>query len=321
MTAEPGESCTLCGGRERRVRFGMAEGFRVEECASCGLGATAPALPDSEIGRFYPARYYGTANRRFTPALERLVPLFRARRVREIERRTRAAQGRMLDVGCGRGILPAQMRARGWDAHGIEISDTAAHHARDVLGLPVHVGSLVDSPYADGFFDAIVIWHVLEHVRDPRAALEKAHRLLAPGGLLMVAVPNSESLQARATGRHWFHLDLPRHFHHFRLSALSRLLGECGFSVAKVSHFALEQNPYGWIQSLLNRAGFRPNLLYEVLKEPHARSLVSPLRAEPLQTLATLALLPFVVPASFALFLLETLLRKGGTVEVYARKR
>jgi 2-polyprenyl-3-methyl-5-hydroxy-6-metoxy-1,4-benzoquinol methylase len=297
----------------------MPDGFTVAECAACGLVATSPALPASEIGRYYPETYYGKKNRRFNPVLEKLVVFFRLRRVREIERR--AARGRVLDVGCGRGILPALMRTRGWDAHGVEISRTAARHAIEELGVPVFVGPLEESDYQDAFFDAVVIWHVLEHVQAPRAALAKANAILKPGGLLMIAVPNFDSLQAKVGGPAWFHLDVPRHYFHFRLGVLENLLEEEGFTVEKVSHFSLEQNPYGWIQTLLNRLGIRANLLYDLLKRRAARSVGSPLREYPWQTLATVAALPLVVPLSFLLFFLEATIRRGGTVEVYGRKR
>jgi 2-polyprenyl-3-methyl-5-hydroxy-6-metoxy-1,4-benzoquinol methylase len=313
--------CAACGGSDRRALFVAGEGFRLEECLSCGLVATWPALPASEIGRYYPEQYYGEKNRRFNPLFERLVPIFRERRARQIVERTGLDRGRMLDVGCGRGILPAQMRDRGWQAHGIEISETAARHAREVLGLPVFVGAFEESPYEKESFDAIVIWHVLEHLPDPRAVLRTAYALLRPGGLLMIGVPNFDSLQAKLTGPDWFHLDVPRHYFHFRLGVLTRLLTEAGFAIEDVSHFNLEQNPYGWIQSLLNRAGFRFNLLYDLLKNPAARSERHAARRHPVQTVLTAALLPLVLPLSFLLFFVEVLLRRGGTVEVYARKR
>jgi hypothetical protein len=128
-------------------------------------------------------------------------------------------------------------------------------------------------------------------------------------------------VQAHVTNRHWFHLDLPRHFHHFRLSWLSRLLDECGFSVAKVSHFSLEQNPYGWIQSLLNQLGFRFNLLYDFIRNSSARTVRRPLFEHPMHTALMIAAMVAVVPLSLALFLLEVALRRGGTVDIYALRR
>jgi len=311
-------SCASCGGSSRRPLFKIDDKFSLVRCETCGLVATSPPVPPAEIGRYYPASYYGDNNRRFNALLEGLIPFFRNRRAVAIERF--APKGRILDVGCGRGILPALMRERGWDAHGLEFSETSARHARDVLGLPVFVGDFLLSPYAESSFDAVVLWHVLEHVPDPVATLVRAREILKPGGLLVIAVPNFESLQARFAGRHWFHLDVPRHYHHFGLALLKRLLTSNGFSILDVSHLSLEYNPYGWIQSLLNRLGFRSNLLYDMLKNPSARALRHPFRSAPLQSLLTLALLPVVVPVSFGLTLLEVLLRRGGTVEVYARR-
>jgi 2-polyprenyl-3-methyl-5-hydroxy-6-metoxy-1,4-benzoquinol methylase len=310
-------NCAACGSDSTRHILEVDDTFSLVRCEQCGLIATAPSVLPADIGRYYPQSYYGEDNRRFNALLEGLIPYFRDRRARAIERFV--PKGKVLDVGCGRGILPALMRERGWDAQGLEFSEAAAHHARNELGLPVFVGDFIESSYAEASFDAVVLWHVLEHVPDPVATLAKAHRLLRSGGLLVIAVPNVESLQARWTGRHWFHLDVPRHYHHFGLRVLIRMLRSNGFGILDVSHFSLEYNPYGWIQSILNKLGFRYNLLYDLLKNASARSVADPWRAEPVQMLLTLGALPVVAPMSFGLTLLEVLLRRGGTVEVYAR--
>ncbi len=310
------DRCTLCSSPDVHRLFTVEDGFSVAECRGCAAVVTVPLVDDAEIGSYYPQEYYGRGGKRFNPVFESLIRWFRARRARAIERFV--PHGRILDVGCGRGLLPALMRERGWDAHGLEVSATAAHHARDVLGIPVFVGDLLSSPYPPASFDVVVIYHVLEHMRDPIAALKRAHEILRPGGLLVVAVPNFESLQARVTNRHWFHLDVPRHYHHFRLSWLSRLLGERGFSVAKVSHFSLEQNPYGWIQSLLNQLGFRFNLLYDFIRNSSARTVRRPLLEHPMHSAMMVVAMLAVVPLSLGLFLLEVMLRRGGTVDIYA---
>jgi SAM-dependent methyltransferase len=317
LTATP-RSCPVCAGERWRTIESVGAGFRLEECAGCGLVATAPPVQEETIAAYYPVTYYGEANRRFHRVLEALIRVFRARRCAAIERRV--ARGRLLDVGCGRGLLPYLLRRRGWDAWGLEISEIAAANARDVFGVPMHVGSLEQSPFAPGSMDAVVFWHVLEHVRDPGAALRRSREILRPRGLLVIAVPNYDSLQARWTGRHWFHLDVPRHYHHFRTGTLRRILEVNGFTVESVHHFSVEQNPYGWIQSLLNKMGLRRDHLYEVLKSPSARSERNLVRRYPLQSLLTFVALIPVLPASLALFLIETVLRRGGTIEIYARK-
>ena len=307
-----------CGMDSLRHFLTIDEAFSLVRCGDCGLVSTFPPVPREEIGHYYPPSYYGDNNRRFNALLEGLIPFFRNRRAKAIERFVRT--GRILDVGCGRGILPALMRERGWEAHGLEFSETSARHARDELRLPIFVGDFLWSPYTEGSFDTVVLWHVLEHVADPVAAIRRAHQILKPGGLLVIAVPNFESLQARFAGRHWFHLDVPRHYHHFGLGVLRRLLTSNGFSILDVSHLSLEYNPYGWIQSVFNKLGFRYNLLYDFLKNPSARSLRNPFLQAPLSMLLMLALLPVVVPVSFGLTLLEVVLRRGGTIEMYARR-
>jgi len=296
--------------------FPVVDRFSIVQCRTCRIAITFPVIPSDEMGRYYPPAYYGTGNRRFNPLFEWLVTIFRRRRVRKIERFV--AKGRALDIGCGRGITLRQLKEDGWEVSGVEISETAAAQARSVLGDTIFVGDVLDAPWRSDSFDVINIWHVLEHLPDPTAVLAKSRTLLRPGGLLVVAVPNFESFQARFAGRQWFHLDVPRHYWHFGEKNLRALLEERGFAIQETSHFSLEQNPYGWIQSLLNRLGFPFNLLYDLLKQESARNVVHPFRVYPIWSLLLLPALLLVIPLGSALFLFELLLRRGGTIEVYA---
>jgi 2-polyprenyl-3-methyl-5-hydroxy-6-metoxy-1,4-benzoquinol methylase len=311
------DRCPGCGARGSTRLFGVGRDHSLVDCPACALVWTLPPLPEEEVASAYPPEYYGVRNQRFRAALERLIPVFRRRRGRVIE--SFVPRGRLLDVGCGRGVLPQFLRSRGWEVAGVELTETAAQHARDVLGIPVFVGDFLKCPYGPGSFDALVLWHVLEHLSRPGEALRKCHELLRPGGLLVVAVPNFSSLQAAIGGPYWFHLDVPRHYVHFRLKTLRAALEAAGFRVRKVSHFNLEQNPFGWIQSLLNRLGFRENLLYSLLKHPSARG--TEVSAPSLTEMVLMGLaLSVVAPLGIGLFLVETALRRGGTVDVYATR-
>jgi SAM-dependent methyltransferase len=200
---------------------------------------------------------------------------------------------------------------------GVELSTIAATHARNDLGLDIRAGDFLSQPFTAGEFEVVIFWHSLEHIADPMRALQRAWGVLRPGGLLVVAIPNLASIQARLTGRQWFHLDVPRHYVHFSARGLRDALRQRGFRIISVAHFSLEQNPYGWIQSLLNHL-FEHDLLYSILKDPAARA--HRIREFPVQTIATTIAGLLLLPVAMSLMMLETFLRRGGTIEVYARK-
>jgi 2-polyprenyl-3-methyl-5-hydroxy-6-metoxy-1,4-benzoquinol methylase len=163
----------------------------------------------------------------------------------------------VLDVGCGRGVLLAPLAELGFDVHGVEMSEEAVGGADPRADVRIAT-RLSDAGYESSFFDEVIIWHTLEHMADPRGTLQECHRVLRPGGRLIVAVPNFSSAQARWSGPAWFHLDAPRHLYHFPLPALRQLIERCGFVCSSEHHFSLRQNAFGWIQSALNRFSRQP---------------------------------------------------------------
>jgi 2-polyprenyl-3-methyl-5-hydroxy-6-metoxy-1,4-benzoquinol methylase len=309
--------CVICGSYSSRKSFDAVEqGFSVLRCPDCGLGRTWPSVPASEVGSWYPETYYGKENVRFNPFFEKLTHLFQWRRAGVLH--NRVPRGPVLDVGCGRGFLLNFMRDLGYEPHGIELSETAAWHARNRLKIDVMAGDFLTMPHQQERFHCLVFWHTLEHFAQPVEAIARARELLKPGGLLAIAVPNSESLQARLFGRYWFHLDVPRHYWHFGTKSLEQLLTRNRFRVVQMDHFCFEQNPYGWLQSLYNVCGFDFNFLYSLLKTRSARTLR--IREHPFQALITLALLPLFLIVSLIMTAVEAALRRGGTIELYALK-
>jgi SAM-dependent methyltransferase len=248
--------------------------FEVCHCGGCGFAATLPAPAEGEIAKYYPAGYYGSASgRRFPAAVEWLQSALYRHRVRAVERALGKGPGRVLDVGCGRGLLLRAFRDRGWQVDGTELSEPAAAFAREVLKIPVKLAPAVALPWPDGTFDAVSIWHVLEHVPDPNTALREAARVLRPGGVLFAGVPNFGSPEARWTKDKWFHLDVPRHLTHFTRESLCAALVSAGFDVHRVSFFAPEYDSFSFVQSALNRLGLRHNLLYNLLRGRGAKVL------------------------------------------------
>ena len=203
--------------------------FTVVTCSACGAGWTLPAVPPEELGAYYPPSYgylsTGAPQRR----LQRLV-MDRALKAPPLKTIADATPGSLLDVGCGRGDLGAAFIRRGWRAGGVEPSPEACAVARS-QGVEARQGTLDSTELPDGSFDAAVMRHSLEHVPDPITDLRRVLRLLRPGGLLAISVPNFDSWERRRFGSAWFHLDLPRHRTHFTPPALRLALTKTGFEV------------------------------------------------------------------------------------------
>jgi SAM-dependent methyltransferase len=164
------------------------------------------------------------------------------------------------------------------------------------------------------------MWHVLEHWPDPHEPLRAAARLLRPGGVFMAGVPNFASPEARATRDKWFHLDVPRHLVHLTPRWLRAELTQQGFAVRRFSYLAPEFDAFSFIQSSLNRLGFRHNLLYDLLRGRAAKVLRGG-GAGWAQSAASVALaVPLgllSVPATLGL----AAARQGSSVTVYAVKQ
>ena len=246
------------------------ETFQVARCRQCGQVVTLPVPAD--IGKYYPAGYYGDKQgRRFPAVMEWLQEKLYAWRSGQVLRRLNRKNAKVLDIGCGRGLLLRAFQRNGCDVTGTEFSDGACRFAREVLKLPVRVGELRELNFPENSFDVVVMWHVLEHVSDPRPTLAEVARILRPGGIFLVGVPNFGSAEARLTKSGWFHLDIPRHLSHHTPESLKSALAAAGLRTEKVSFFAPEYDCFSFVQSLLNWLGVRTNLLYNWLRGQRAK--------------------------------------------------
>jgi SAM-dependent methyltransferase len=297
--------CNGCGG-ELSVRLPQvvdpqsSERFEIATCQACGLGHTLPR-PD-DLGRYYGERYHGGRH----GATDAYCTWRRARLVKQVlgEGRGRA----LLDVGCGDGTFLLRARSQGWSVRGTELNADIARQA----GLAVDE-RLEDACQA-GPYACITLWHSLEHLPDPAGALRSICQALAPGGAVIVAVPDASSLQARVFGAGWFHLDVPRHLFHFAPGSLRRMLEETGFQVERAWHPEAEYDLLGWSQSALNRILPQPNLFFQQLT---GRSSAAPASIAAaswlLGTVATAAAVPLLL-ASIAT-------GSPGTLVMVARRR
>jgi SAM-dependent methyltransferase len=265
----------------------------------CGTAATTGAAPGPAA---YASGIYASEPPRFSRAVRALQQIARRLPLRMLRRAGVQPGAAVLDAGAGRGGLVAELRDGGYSAEGIDPSPR---------GPGVSPASLEEHS-AQGL-DAVVLWHVLEHVRDPLTALERSRGWLGPGGVVLVAVPNLDSLQARIAGPAWFHLDVPRHRTHFTARGVRDLLARARFEPIQVRHLVPEHNLHGMWLALLGRLGMTPGFAFHLLKrnvKPSARDVVLLFVAGPL------LLAPAVI-----LELAAAALRRGGTIAVVARRQ
>lgn len=303
-------ACPACGGpispwrRARGSEPADRAVYDLWRCGRCGGAVTVGPAPRPEA---YESGAYAERSPRLARAAGRMLARFDRDRLALLGRPV--APARLLDAGAGRGRFVAAARAAGWSAEGVEPSLRGVEAARAAYGVELEQTTVEE---AAGRYDAVSLWHVLEHLEDPGAALAHVAELLEPGGLLLVGVPNLASFQARLGRERWFHLDLPRHRTHFTPAGLRALLERRGFTVEREQQALLEHNPFGLWQTIANRFTRHPSWLFNALKRN------APLR-DP-DALVTLALLPLAPLALVAEALLGRTGR-GGTIAVVARRR
>lgn len=182
--------------------------YSLLRCSRCGSAVTLEAASGDGTGRMYEAGTYAPARRSLEWLLEplrRLTEIDRGRFVAAI-----APDASVLEVGAGDGRFLARLAAAGHPVSGIEPSPAACEQAR-ARGVEVENVAVSDARVEARSQDAVLLWHVLEHLDEPEQVLRRVHRWLVPGGRVVVACPNLGSLQARIGGDAWFHQDVPRH--------------------------------------------------------------------------------------------------------------
>lgn len=236
-------ACNLCGSRETQLvqvahvqRFGRKTPFRLVRCRHCELVYVNPRPDKNGIQEYYTSDYQprmrtllcdGLAN----PVLRIGFNMIRRRRLPPL-----VTPGKALDIGCASGLYLEWLRSHGWEVQGVEVDPEVAQDTRSRLGVPVHTGGaeevMVGLPSAE--FDVVTMWHVIEHFHDPLKVLKDIHRVLKPGGLLMMEVPNYRCPLASVFKEHWVPLEIPRHLYHFTPATLRAMVGKAGFRLANV---------------------------------------------------------------------------------------
>ena len=269
-------------------------------CLSCGAATTDPWPTGPQLEAAYGNWYRPGPGGRFGFGGDVLLARSRGFIAARLDRV--APPGPVLDVGAGEGSLLDALQRRGREGTGLERNSSDPRFRSESIDQ-------VEAGWA-----AVVLWHALEHLPDPGTAIREAARILLPGGVIAIAVPDNSSMQANAFGDAWLHLDLPRHLNHQTTASLTAGLERAGFDVELISHLRSGQQVIGWLEGLVGLLPGSPSV-YQALRAPEARTRpIGPVRRA-MTIAAAVALLP--VAAACAAFELAS--RRGGTVYVEAR--
>jgi 2-polyprenyl-3-methyl-5-hydroxy-6-metoxy-1,4-benzoquinol methylase len=215
-------------------------------------------------------------------------------------------KGTLLDFGCGKGKFGSLAQEDGWLVKAVETSPDRAAYARTVYGLDVHTEFYSSGSIFHMQFDALTLFHVLEHLPRPRPILQELIKNnVAKKGIVVIEVPNVNSWQSQLARDKWIHLDVPRHIHHFTPENLEKFVLELGLVPVKKTFFSFHLGVLGMVDSLLKLSGYKKSIIYE-LKNKKSKLLL----------LKIVLLLPLAMILEF----ISSRIGKGGVIRIYSRR-
>jgi 2-polyprenyl-3-methyl-5-hydroxy-6-metoxy-1,4-benzoquinol methylase len=229
------ETCPVCKSAE--IKFLLKaidhtvsyEEFEIWQCDACTLRFTQSIPDESEIGAYYKSENYISHSDTHKGVINSLYHKVRKRTLfskkKLIEKYTGLSNRKILDVGCGTGAFLYAMQTSGWQITGLEPDETARTKAKQLYGMEVYDSKMLFSFFPNAF-NAITLWHVLEHVHDLQNYIEQLKKILTPNGRLFIALPNYTSYDQNVYKAYWAAYDVPRHLYHFSPRSMKKLLAD-----------------------------------------------------------------------------------------------
>lgn len=235
-------SCPVCGHQNIYKVLSVkdytvsGEDFEIWECGNCTLRFTQNIPDAGNIGKYYQSEDYISHSDTKKGFINSLYHSVRKRTLQQkrklVEGFTHKNSGNILDIGAGTGAFLNAMKMSGWNCTGTEPEETARNKAKELYGLDLkNAEALFSLPEG---FDAITMWHVLEHVHQLHEYITQLKALLKEDGKLFIAVPNYTSEDAKIYGEYWAAYDVPRHLYHFSPKSMKILLNEHGLELKNI---------------------------------------------------------------------------------------
>lgn len=236
-------SCPSCNGTHIQPLmnctdyYATRETFELYHCNDCGFTFTQDAPVEAEIGKYYASPDYISHSDTRKGAMNLIYhwvrKLMLVRKAHLVEEEAGIKKGSLLDIGTGTGYFPYAMKCRGWKVEAIEKNTQARNFAEEHFGLHIKEDEAIKQ-FAPASFDVITLWHVMEHLEHLDETWQQLLKLLKPSGILIIAVPNCSSTDAKHYGCYWAAYDVPRHLWHFTPKTIRLFSERHGFKLVSL---------------------------------------------------------------------------------------
>jgi SAM-dependent methyltransferase len=255
---------------------------------------------------------------RLFPIFDWLLYLLEWERIFAVLRTLKGTRGSVLDVGAGDGKFLFWLARKGFQVSGTTASQRSAEAAKDFFGIELHVTEGLDEVVPKAPFNLITYWHVFEHLAKPDEHIKQWRSLLADNGILIIEVPNIESLGARLSWNAWLGSDPLHHINHVPPKQIVDLIKKSGLTVESVSHASLKFTHVflwsAWLGYFFPRT-YDFDKIMHLLKKP-----LESIKHAPVASINAVASLVYLAPLVLVSSILGLVLRRGEVIRVYARK-
>lgn len=229
--------CAICGATDNSPLFAI-NGTQLRRCGNCGLVYVHPQPAEAMLLAGYQSDYFQSGNHLewgYENYLLLEKEIRKTSRVRLATVNKHLSGASLLEVGCATGWFLDEARRDGFTVQGVEPSDYAAAWGKKELGLPIRPGTLKEAGFADGSFDGVIYWDVLEHLTDPLGELQEAARVLAKDGYLFASMPTVDTYLARVMQKKWFgYAKIREHLFFHNHKSITIALNRSGFDVVSI---------------------------------------------------------------------------------------
>jgi SAM-dependent methyltransferase len=303
MTCADNNPCRICGGTNQQtilhdIITRYNDRFALNQCDNCALVTTNPTPSDKMLQQYYDQDYWQSGQLKNSVLLDTLYRLRMAPIVSAIRKYT-TYDSKVLDWGCGDGSFIRLLRNFGLHCFGIDA------YKKDLNDLQISSTTIEKADFPNGYFDIITCFHVLEHLADPLTSIKHALMLLKTGGLIIIEVPNLDSIGFRIFKRRWQPLEIPTHLNHFTPATLQKVFESGGqIQIVKKEFFSHRISPSAIVLSAFS--SFSPRRTRKKYKGRYPLPLLG------LYLILQLIAYPFALAGS--------LIRRGEIVRMYVRK-